>query len=509
MATSCTDKCVYVWDLNTCECVAYIYGHSEVVTDLKFTSDNQHLITVSGDGCIFIWKLNNLTNITNNNPLNSTINTSANNSTINNLHTPVPSAAPPSTFNYRRTISLNQNLQQQAQSQPQPQPVPTVQPILQPTQLKHQHSLDTIFDNDQDTLPAWVRNKLNNLGVGSSVPNILARSTTNDDSTTTKPAAFHTEQVKEPAAPTLNQSNQTRRSRAVWGPVLNTSFAVMLENDSSTSSLPSANNSSISLNQHDQCESPTVTTPSTSAGDSTLTNIQFPSPCVDKDFFHIKQVKLIETGANRLSWAEKISPKADVSPVPDELSSAESNPAPAAAQSTTTNSNNSTIVDSTSPTVNGNSKLKAESPSSGSSSSSSSSPTYEFTSDFSKILNQDFVSPSGHFVSKPTVSNATSETTTNTTTSTIAADGNNDMIDTIIKLNSDIENSIRRQSISARYLLKTQLQKQNSTEVSSTPVVASNSTRKSISSSVSSATNELEKDAGHLSDTSNETDTIG
>lgn len=30
LATSCTDKCVYVYDLNTTECVAYIYGHSEV-----------------------------------------------------------------------------------------------------------------------------------------------------------------------------------------------------------------------------------------------------------------------------------------------------------------------------------------------------------------------------------------------------------------------------------------------------------------------------------------------
>jgi WD40 repeat protein len=30
LATSCTDKLVYVWDLTTSECVASIYGHSEV-----------------------------------------------------------------------------------------------------------------------------------------------------------------------------------------------------------------------------------------------------------------------------------------------------------------------------------------------------------------------------------------------------------------------------------------------------------------------------------------------
>jgi WD40 repeat protein len=72
LATSCTDKCVYVWDLNSSECVAYLYGHSEVVTDLKFTSDNQHLITVSGDGCIFVWKLNNL-------PTHANVNVSSSN----------------------------------------------------------------------------------------------------------------------------------------------------------------------------------------------------------------------------------------------------------------------------------------------------------------------------------------------------------------------------------------------------------------------------------------------
>ncbi len=30
LATSCTDKCVYVWDLNSNECIATVHGHSEV-----------------------------------------------------------------------------------------------------------------------------------------------------------------------------------------------------------------------------------------------------------------------------------------------------------------------------------------------------------------------------------------------------------------------------------------------------------------------------------------------
>jgi len=30
MATACTDKIVYIWDVRTTECLAYLYGHSEV-----------------------------------------------------------------------------------------------------------------------------------------------------------------------------------------------------------------------------------------------------------------------------------------------------------------------------------------------------------------------------------------------------------------------------------------------------------------------------------------------
>ena len=37
--------------------MATMYGHSELVTGLRFTNDGRHLISVSGDGCVFIWKL--------------------------------------------------------------------------------------------------------------------------------------------------------------------------------------------------------------------------------------------------------------------------------------------------------------------------------------------------------------------------------------------------------------------------------------------------------------------
>ncbi|XP_067138205.1 mitogen-activated protein kinase-binding protein 1-like isoform X2 [Centruroides vittatus] len=57
LATSCTDKCLYIYDFFSGECLASMFGHSELVTGLKFTNCGRYLISVSGDGCIFLWKL--------------------------------------------------------------------------------------------------------------------------------------------------------------------------------------------------------------------------------------------------------------------------------------------------------------------------------------------------------------------------------------------------------------------------------------------------------------------
>ncbi|XP_075116051.1 WD repeat-containing protein 62 [Leptodactylus fuscus] len=56
-ATSCSNKNISIFDLHTGECVATMYGHSDIVTDMKFTYDCRRLITVSGDSCIFVWQL--------------------------------------------------------------------------------------------------------------------------------------------------------------------------------------------------------------------------------------------------------------------------------------------------------------------------------------------------------------------------------------------------------------------------------------------------------------------
>ncbi|XP_048378551.1 mitogen-activated protein kinase-binding protein 1-like isoform X2 [Stegostoma tigrinum] len=57
VATSCSDKNISIFDFCTGECVASIFGHSEIVTGMKFSNDCKYLITVSGDSCIFIWRL--------------------------------------------------------------------------------------------------------------------------------------------------------------------------------------------------------------------------------------------------------------------------------------------------------------------------------------------------------------------------------------------------------------------------------------------------------------------
>ncbi|XP_014858359.1 PREDICTED: mitogen-activated protein kinase-binding protein 1-like isoform X3 [Poecilia mexicana] len=57
VATSCSDKNISIFDFCTGECVATMFGHSEIITGMKFTNDCKHLISVSGDSCVFVWRL--------------------------------------------------------------------------------------------------------------------------------------------------------------------------------------------------------------------------------------------------------------------------------------------------------------------------------------------------------------------------------------------------------------------------------------------------------------------
>ncbi|CAF3738584.1 unnamed protein product [Rotaria sp. Silwood1] len=57
LATSCSNRCIYLWDAITAKCIASLYGHGEIITDLKFSDDGHHLYTVAGDSCIFVWNI--------------------------------------------------------------------------------------------------------------------------------------------------------------------------------------------------------------------------------------------------------------------------------------------------------------------------------------------------------------------------------------------------------------------------------------------------------------------
>lgn len=57
VASSCTDKTLCIYDYYSGECLATMLGHSELATGLRFTNDCRRLISASGDGCIFVWKM--------------------------------------------------------------------------------------------------------------------------------------------------------------------------------------------------------------------------------------------------------------------------------------------------------------------------------------------------------------------------------------------------------------------------------------------------------------------
>ncbi|KAJ7513335.1 hypothetical protein O6H91_24G001100 [Diphasiastrum complanatum] len=54
---SYSDKHLRVYDLSSGELLLQASGHAEIITGVAFLPNCQHLISVSGDSCIFVWKL--------------------------------------------------------------------------------------------------------------------------------------------------------------------------------------------------------------------------------------------------------------------------------------------------------------------------------------------------------------------------------------------------------------------------------------------------------------------
>ncbi|XP_073709284.1 mitogen-activated protein kinase-binding protein 1-like isoform X2 [Garra rufa] len=57
VASSCSDKNISLIDFQTGESLATVFGHSEIITALRFSSDCRRLFSSSADSCIFVWRL--------------------------------------------------------------------------------------------------------------------------------------------------------------------------------------------------------------------------------------------------------------------------------------------------------------------------------------------------------------------------------------------------------------------------------------------------------------------
>eukprot|EP00116_Pleurobrachia_bachei_P002650 sb/3462912/ len=59
LAAAGSDKCIFIHDALTGDRLASLSGHSEMITGLVFTNDCKRLLSISGDGCIFVWRISN------------------------------------------------------------------------------------------------------------------------------------------------------------------------------------------------------------------------------------------------------------------------------------------------------------------------------------------------------------------------------------------------------------------------------------------------------------------
>ncbi|XP_021290055.1 mitogen-activated protein kinase-binding protein 1 [Herrania umbratica] len=57
LVCSFSNKSICVYDFVSGEMIAQAVGHGEVVTGVIFLPDCKHIVSVGGDGCIFVWKL--------------------------------------------------------------------------------------------------------------------------------------------------------------------------------------------------------------------------------------------------------------------------------------------------------------------------------------------------------------------------------------------------------------------------------------------------------------------
>ncbi|PON63709.1 WD repeat containing protein [Trema orientale] len=57
LACSFSNKSLCIYDLVTGEMITHAMGHGEVITGVIFLPDCKHIVSVGGDGCIFVWRV--------------------------------------------------------------------------------------------------------------------------------------------------------------------------------------------------------------------------------------------------------------------------------------------------------------------------------------------------------------------------------------------------------------------------------------------------------------------
>lgn len=170
----------------------------------------------------------------------------------------------------------------------QPTPVPSVNNLQHSSEKLLASSTQEIpsilVDNkdSDESLPAWARKKLDDNANSMTI----TMASTSRSSWATSTGALDLDSL----------AGSRRSGRAVWGQQINTSFAVAVDSElNSLASLSSMPN-----------EVTEEATPPKSQHKN-LNCIQFPSPCVNKDSYQVKQVSIehrqVKTGASqRPSW---------------------------------------------------------------------------------------------------------------------------------------------------------------------------------------------------------------
>ncbi|CAH1791399.1 unnamed protein product [Owenia fusiformis] len=143
-ATSCSDKSLCVYDFYSGEIAASMFGHSEIATGVKFSNDLRHLISVSGDGCIFVWRL--APEVTN--------------QMLNRRSDMGQATFDVKTENPKReTFVTVPNVLERLGRSPEPEDFP-VQTLKEPSPIPHETSPKPDFQLEVGDLPSWAKKQI-------------------------------------------------------------------------------------------------------------------------------------------------------------------------------------------------------------------------------------------------------------------------------------------------------------------------------------------------------------